>query len=603
MASSGKKGKKSKGKTLALTDFLQETPGPAPTLPIRKNTLNWAEEVENSYDSYESRPKANVVLPTAPKAARGLDDYSDKVPQKPPYMAYLSNLPYDVSENEIAEFFENLKITNMRIPKDDKPGEQPKLKGFGYVEFADREGLLEALAITDCTIKGRRIRIEVASNSENERRRGGRMDMGRDRGDRSDIMSDWRSRTESADSDRRLPPPNRERERDRDRDSMSSWRDASDRPSFREDRFNRDGERKGFDRDNDRRGGFDRDGDRRGFDSDRRGFNRDGRRGFGPRSDDRNGGFNRGSREDPPERNEPRERPKLNLKPRSIPLEETATVAPAQEKEAEPSAVPSSKIFGEAKPVDTTARERQIEEILAKESFKTTLPRDEKRREGDRSPRRTSPERRRFSPRRVSPDRRKRSPERKRFSPERKRYSPERRRNSPERRRNSPERKRVSPDRRRYSPERRRNSPDRRRNSPERRRGSPDRRRSSPERRRVSPERRERKISPPDRKDSPPRRRRSSDRSDSQKSPDYKSNSPDRKKKSPTRRRGSRSPPRGGGPGRRNEGDARSDKPQQREKEKPKREREMPKLKEPEPPNFVGSNKYAFLPSDDDSNY
>lgn len=77
---------------------------------------------------------------------------------------------------------------------------------------------------------------------------------------------------------------------------------------------------------------------------------------------------------------EPRERPKLNLMPRSIPLEDAAIVAPAQEKESEPTAVPSSKIFGEAKPVDTTARERQIEEILAKESFKTTLPRDEKRR-------------------------------------------------------------------------------------------------------------------------------------------------------------------------------------------------------------------------------
>lgn len=46
---SGKKGKKNKGITLALTDFLQETPGAIPTLPIRKSTLNWADEVEDSY--------------------------------------------------------------------------------------------------------------------------------------------------------------------------------------------------------------------------------------------------------------------------------------------------------------------------------------------------------------------------------------------------------------------------------------------------------------------------------------------------------------------------------------------------------------------------
>lgn len=38
----------------------------------------------------------------------------------------------------------------MRIPKDDRPGEIQKLKGFGYVEFQDREGLLSALAIPDC---------------------------------------------------------------------------------------------------------------------------------------------------------------------------------------------------------------------------------------------------------------------------------------------------------------------------------------------------------------------------------------------------------------------------------------------------------------------
>lgn len=51
-----------------------------------------------------------MVLPTAPKAARGLDDYSDKIPQQPPYIAYLSNLPYDVDEEEIADFFKNLKV-------------------------------------------------------------------------------------------------------------------------------------------------------------------------------------------------------------------------------------------------------------------------------------------------------------------------------------------------------------------------------------------------------------------------------------------------------------------------------------------------------------
>lgn len=54
---------------------------------------------------------------------------------------------------------------------------------------------------------------------------------------------------------------------------------------------------------------------------------------------------------------EPRQRPKLNLAPRTKPIEAS---------KPEP-AVPSASIFGNAKPVDTAERERQIEEKLRKE--------------------------------------------------------------------------------------------------------------------------------------------------------------------------------------------------------------------------------------------
>ncbi|KAG5874698.1 hypothetical protein JTB14_015429 [Gonioctena quinquepunctata] len=46
---SGKKAKKPKWKTLALTDFLQEGSGTIPVQPIRKSNINWADEV----DEYE----------------------------------------------------------------------------------------------------------------------------------------------------------------------------------------------------------------------------------------------------------------------------------------------------------------------------------------------------------------------------------------------------------------------------------------------------------------------------------------------------------------------------------------------------------------------
>nr|UOA02784.1 eukaryotic translation initiation factor 4B [Monochamus saltuarius] len=429
---SGKKGKKTKGKTLALTDFLQETTGSIPAQPIRKSNINWAEEVED-YDGYDSRKPINVVLPTAPKASRDYEDFSDKVPKEPPYRAYLSNLPYDVDEEEIMLFFRNMRIASMRIPKDDR--DNTKLKGFGYVEFEDRDSLLNALAIPDTTLKNRRIRIEVSANTDDRRR--GRMDMGRDRMDRGESTGDWRSgpRVEVSNGDRR-GGFNRDRDgggfnrdnmrgereeksfsrdnmREREeksfsRDNMRGEREERSfsrdnmRGSDRDDKGFRDNTRDGGfnrDRDNTRDGGFNRD-NRDGFRRDRDGlddkqgawregerFNRDQDRGFSrdrgnyresdrmsrfDDRDDRKGFGNRrfdsdrdrdrngrgGDRFQESAMSEPRERPKLMLAPRTKAVENIPVKAES---------VPSASIFGSAKPVDTSQREREIEERLAKE--------------------------------------------------------------------------------------------------------------------------------------------------------------------------------------------------------------------------------------------
>ncbi|CAH0553521.1 unnamed protein product [Brassicogethes aeneus] len=415
----GKKGKKTKGKTFALTTFLQQdATGPIPSAPVRKN---WADEVEDSYDgSYESRSSksmANVVLPTAPKASRDYEDISDKVPMEPPYMAYLSNLPYDVDEEEISQFFKNMKISHMNIPKEDRPGEMPKLKGFGYVEFEDRDSLINALVIPDTTIKSRRIRIEVAANSENDKRRG-RMNMsgmGRDHSD----GGDWRSnpRSDNNDSDRK--PYSSRDNRDSGFSREREPREIDNKPgAWREgERPNRDNERsfsrnyessdrggRFGDRDRDRDGGDKRGGGGGGFSrnfGDRDNRDRDGgdRRGYGNRryDDDRNGGFNRNRddfrrrdddrddsrrRDDEPPRErggdqQPHQRQKLVLAPRSKAVE-AAT--------AEPTAVPSASIFGNAKPVDTATKERQIEERLAKQQDKPRENSRDRRNDTDKKP-------------------------------------------------------------------------------------------------------------------------------------------------------------------------------------------------------------------------
>ena len=61
--------------------------------------------------------------------------------------------------------------------------------------------------------------------------------------------------------------------------------------------------------------------------------------------------------------NSPPERPRLQLQPRTKPLEDTSG-----ERERGEGGRASSSIFGQAKPVDTAAREREIEERLLRVS-------------------------------------------------------------------------------------------------------------------------------------------------------------------------------------------------------------------------------------------
>lgn len=111
------------------------------------------------------------------------------------------------------------------------------------------------------------MRIEVASSMDNDRRRTGRMDIGRDRSDRGESSGDWRSgpRAEPViDSDRRSG-------------------------------FNRDRESGGFGRE--REGGFTREG-MRNPDREDRSFNRDNMRDGGGFNRDRDGGRDSSFRRD-----------------------------------------------------------------------------------------------------------------------------------------------------------------------------------------------------------------------------------------------------------------------------------------------------------------
>ncbi|KAF2873836.1 hypothetical protein BDV95DRAFT_593137 [Massariosphaeria phaeospora] len=96
------------------------------------------------------------------------------LPSKPPYTAHLGNLSFDVTEGDINDFFSGCEVTNVRIVEDKM---ERKPKGFGYVEFGSVDGLKKALDLSGTQFQGRNVRVSVAEPSK-------------DRAESKD-MSDW----------------------------------------------------------------------------------------------------------------------------------------------------------------------------------------------------------------------------------------------------------------------------------------------------------------------------------------------------------------------------------------------------------------------------
>ncbi|XP_038870546.1 eukaryotic translation initiation factor 4B-like isoform X3 [Salvelinus namaycush] len=399
MAAAAKKKGNKKGKTLTLTDFLAVDSGSGgnapPPQPSYAKSTSWADETDDmegdvstswhtGEDSYRAPAIDRNILPTAPRSSREPDVDRSRLPRSPPYTAFLGNLPYDVSEESIKDFFRGLAISAVRLPRE--PSNPERQKGFGYAEFDDVDSLLRALTLNEENLGNRRIRVDIADQSNDKEGRDNGQMGGRDRmGPMGDMAGpdktdsdDWRARP-AADADD--GPPKRE-------ESAFGSRDRyGDRDGLR-----RDNDR-GFGGDRDRGfGGRDRYDDRGAFGS-RRDRDDGGRRAFGSgyrRDDDyQSGGGGGGSRygardryggdregryerqdEGREERGEggPTERPKLVLKPRGMAEEQQASSGGAPP--AAPAAARSSgraSIFGAAKPVDTAAKEREVEEKLQRQ--------------------------------------------------------------------------------------------------------------------------------------------------------------------------------------------------------------------------------------------
>uniref|UniRef100_A0A2K5WEG6 Eukaryotic translation initiation factor 4B n=1 Tax=Macaca fascicularis TaxID=9541 RepID=A0A2K5WEG6_MACFA len=170
MAASAKK-KNKKGKTISLTDFLTEDGGLVEEGAVSK-PVSWANETgdlegnvsttwhSNDDDVYRAPPTDRSILPTAPWAAREPIIDRSRLPKSPTYTAFLGNLPYDVTEESIKEFFKGLNTSAVRLPRE--PSNPERLKGFGYAEFEDRDSLFSALSLNKESLSNRRFQVDVA---------------------------------------------------------------------------------------------------------------------------------------------------------------------------------------------------------------------------------------------------------------------------------------------------------------------------------------------------------------------------------------------------------------------------------------------------------
>ncbi|KAL2398265.1 putative RNA-binding protein sce3 [Exophiala dermatitidis] len=150
-----------KNQKMSLGTFLQD-----------ENFGSWADEMEDMpLPSSDSRPTYGSERRTFGASSgmgngfpeRRADGYHVReelpLPKEPPFTAHLANLSFDATQADINDFFSQCQVTNVRIVED-KLDRKPK--GFGYVEFATLDGLKAALALSGNNLAGRQVRVSVA---------------------------------------------------------------------------------------------------------------------------------------------------------------------------------------------------------------------------------------------------------------------------------------------------------------------------------------------------------------------------------------------------------------------------------------------------------
>ncbi|KAN0093105.1 hypothetical protein V8E55_003889 [Tylopilus felleus] len=152
--------KKSKASKMSLNEFLGDSTlgswaDEMDSLPTAPSIKTDEERLTRSGDRFGRRDDFSSSRPDRPFASVREEV---PLPSQPPFTAFIGNLAFDITEDELANFFKPHQAKSIKIIKDrdDKP------KGFGYVEFADLDALKDALSRSGSSLSGRTIRVSVA---------------------------------------------------------------------------------------------------------------------------------------------------------------------------------------------------------------------------------------------------------------------------------------------------------------------------------------------------------------------------------------------------------------------------------------------------------
>uniref|UniRef100_A0A0X3PID3 RRM domain-containing protein n=1 Tax=Schistocephalus solidus TaxID=70667 RepID=A0A0X3PID3_SCHSO len=174
----GKKGKKSRFNQVVDIDFTYSS-----TSVVDGGAESALAKLNLSREKVTELQRIKAQLPSAPQAVR-IEEEIAQIPDSGPFRIMLANVAYQATREQIEEFLLPIIPTQIKIVEEDG-----RCKGFGFVDFASRADLTAALDKNGNYLSGRRVTMRIAAN-QNDRDGGGAFGSGRRGGSSGFALAD-----------------------------------------------------------------------------------------------------------------------------------------------------------------------------------------------------------------------------------------------------------------------------------------------------------------------------------------------------------------------------------------------------------------------------